>query len=213
MRNPLARATRVWHGVREHGLRSTLRGVMRHYGFHIVDFHWVRERLSSEAAARRLTLPDGLAFCRLDADDITAIEAFNAPQHEVDGERLRAAFARGDLCVGITRGREILAFSISSLDETHTRIYPARMQPNEAYLFMMYVRPSSRGQNLAAILRYHCYELLRAIGRDTCYSITLTRNHASERFKQKLGAEKLLRAVYLKRGNREWRWVVRRYSA
>jgi len=213
MSKPLARVARVWHGFREHGLRVTLRGVMRRYGIRVADFHWVRERLPVEIPPHLTTLPDGLAFCLLDADDIGIIAAFDAPRNEVDGERLQQAFARGDVCVGIKRGGEILACSLCSLDETHNRMYPVAMKPNEAYLWMMYVRPGNRGQNLAAILRYRCYELLRAIGRDTCYSITLTSNHASARFKQKLGAEKLFRAVYLRVGRREGRWIVRRFSA
>ncbi|HET9064291.1 MAG TPA: GNAT family N-acetyltransferase [Gemmatimonadales bacterium] len=213
MSTPFARAARVWRRFQAHGLRVTLRGVMRRYGIRVADFHWVRERLPGEIPTHLTTLPDGLTFCLLDAEDISAITAFDAPQDEVDGDRLRQAFARGDVCVGIRRAGEILACSLCSLDETRNAMHPVAMKPNEAYLWMMYVRPGYRGQNLAVILRHRCYEMLRAVGRDTCYSITLTRNHASARFKQKLGAEKLFRAVYLRVGRREGRWIVRRFSA
>lgn len=213
MKSVFARAVRVWRGFRANGLRVTLRAVMRRCGVRVCHYYWMLERLPGEIPGNLTTLPDGLEFSTLGADEIAAIVAFGAPRDEVDAERLQQAFERGDLFVAVKRGDEILAFSGCSLDETHTVIHPAMMKPNEAYLSNMYVRPGNRGHNLAVILRYRCYAMLSALGRDTCYSITLASNHASARFKQKLGARKLYRALYLKVGSREWRWVVRRYPA
>ena len=45
------------------------------------------------------------------------------------------------------------------------------------------------------IMRYRCYETLRDLGRDTFYSVTITSNKPSWRFKQKLGANAELKDV------------------
>ena len=87
------------------------------------------------------------------------------------------------------------------------------MEPNEAYLYDMYVKKAFRGRNLAPALRYKSYEVLKDMGRDTFYSITERSNTASFRFKQKLGAKLVFLGLYVEFfGKFRKRWALKRYD-
>lgn len=63
------------------------------------------------------------------------------------------------------------------------------LEPNEAYLFDMYVAPQYRGSRLAGLLRREMYQALALSGTSRCYSITLAGNRSSRKFKERLGAQ------------------------
>lgn len=76
----------------------------------------------------------------------------------------------------------------------------------------MYVLKAFRGNNLAPILRYKNYEILKGMGRDTFYSVTEYFNTASLRFKAKLNARVIFLALYVEIFKRyRFRWILRRY--
>ena len=76
----------------------------------------------------------------------------------------------------------------------------------------MYVLKAFRGNNLAPILRYKSYEILKRMGRDTFYSVTECFNAASFRFKAKLNARVIFLALYVEIFKRyRISWILRRY--
>lgn len=72
-----------------------------------------------------------------------------------------------------------------------------QLQPDEVYLFDMYINPAYRGARLAPLLRAHALRDLVNEGRRHCYSITLLFNRSSRRFKARLGAREVELRVYL----------------
>jgi GNAT superfamily N-acetyltransferase len=65
------------------------------------------------------------------------------------------------------------------------------LQPDEAYLFDMYVAFPYRGLQLAGILRQSMQSELIRRARTRFYSLTLAFNRSSRRFKARLGAREL----------------------
>jgi len=65
------------------------------------------------------------------------------------------------------------------------------LQPDEAYLFDMYVASSYRGLQLAGILRQTMQSELIRRARTRFYSLTLAFNRSSRRFKSRLGAREV----------------------
>ncbi|MEP6591261.1 MAG: GNAT family N-acetyltransferase [Gemmatimonadota bacterium] len=206
------RLTGLWDTTRTRGAQVVIRQLLRRVGIRAIPFYYVRELLPAEIPAALTTLPEGFLFEEFGENEVEVIASFREHGDEVSAPGLLDNLRRGNRCLGIRRGEEIVAFTWCALDASRSELYASVMQPNEAYLFNMYVKPSVRGHNIAAILRYKNYEVLRSLGRDTFYSITQASNKASWRFKQKLGAEKLLLGLYLSLfGRFEGRWILRRY--
>jgi ribosomal protein S18 acetylase RimI-like enzyme len=72
------------------------------------------------------------------------------------------------------------------------------LQPDEAYLFDMYVTPAHRGSRLAGSLRQAMQRELAFRGRTCFYSLTLAFNRASRRFKSRLGAREVELRLHLR---------------
>jgi len=208
-----ARLRSIGDTFRRRGVARTITQALHRRGIDLLRYWWIRERLPAAISDDLVTLPEGLTFRILSEADLPELLTFPARGAPMEERHLTDGFARGDTCLGVVRGEEIVGFGWCSLDATHSNVHPATMAPNEAYLHNMYVLPELRGYRLAPIIRYRTYQLLADTGRDTYYSITVVSNEASWRFKEKLGAEKLLHGVYL--GVRErwhWRVTLRRYK-
>lgn len=199
--------------MRRHGLALTLRRLLARAGLRVTPYYWMKEMLPTDLPPHLSVLPEGFTFREIGEADVAALNQLGSAEDGMDGERLmRHATDHGYRCLGIMRGDEVVAFTSFATDVSHSLTHQAVMGPNEVYLFNMYVMPEMRGRNFAAILRQKNYELLRAMGRDTCYSITIRSNRASLRFKEKLGAKKVLLGVCVQwKGKVVARWVVRRY--
>jgi hypothetical protein len=72
------------------------------------------------------------------------------------------------------------------------------LQPDEAYLFDMYVASPYRGLQLAGTLRQTMQRELSLRGRTRFYSLTLAFNRSSRRFKSRLGAREVELRIHLR---------------
>lgn len=198
--------------VRSHGWGRLWRNLRRRTGAEFVRFYWVKETLPAETPERLTVLPEGFTFSEFGEAEVDLVAKLSQRGAPFTEARVQDAFARGHTCFGLKFQGEIVAFSWFALNESFTMLYPVSLKPNEAYLFNMFVQPAFRGHHLAPILRQRSYEVLRGLGRDTFFSITVVSNEASWRFKQKLGAQRVLLVWYLAlAGKFERRWVIRRY--
>ena len=207
------KAGRAWRRLERDGLRGWLRYYLRRFGIQLVPYYYVQERLPADLPASLTALPEGFEFARFGEAEIAELGRLPANDETASEALMRQRLQAGYSCLGMKHRGSIVAYTWFSLDTTQTRLYPAVLQPNEAYLFNMYVEPGHRGHHLAVIMRYRCYEALRDLGRDTFYSVTITSNKPSWRFKQKLGAARLFLGLYLQLFRKfEGRWIVRRYQ-
>lgn len=207
------KAGRAWRRLRSDGPGGWLRHYLRRVGFQLVPYYYVRERLPEDLPSSLTALPEGFEFARFGEAEIAELGWLPANDETASEALMRQRLQAGHSCLGMKHRGSIVAYTWFALDETQTRLYPVALQPNEAYLFNMYVEPGHRGHNLAVMMRYRCYEALRDLGRDTFYSVTITSNKPSWRFKQKLGAARLFLGLYLQLFQKfEGRWIVWRYQ-
>lgn len=203
------KAGRAWRRLRSDGPGGWLRHYLRRVGFQLVPYYYVRERLPEDLPSSLTALPEGFEFARFGEAEIAELGGLPANDETASEALMRQRLQAGHSCLGMKHRGSIVAYTWFALDETQTRLYPVALQPNEAYLFNMYVEPGHRGHNLAVMMRYRCYEALRDLGRDTFYSVTITSNKPSWRFKQKLGATRLFLGLYLQLFQKfEGRWIV-----
>lgn len=188
-----------------------LRDYLAEIGIEIMPFYWVKETIPDKIP----TYSDAdfvdyeFTFFRL--EDIKAFSKL--PERKFIGEEhMVKMFHKGKKCYGAKYKGEIAAFTWFDLEESYTKFYPTTMKSNEAYLFDMYTLKAFRGKNLAPILRYKIYTILKELGRDTCYSVTECFNTPSKRFKEKLGARNVFLGVYINLFKKyKRRWVLKKY--
>ena len=98
-------------------------------------------------------------------------------------------------CIGAFRDGQLAGYSWA--DHRCVRVIISdgqclfKLEPNEAYLFDMYVAPQYRGLRLAVLLRREMYQALALSGISHFYSITLATNRSSRQFKERLGAQEV----------------------
>jgi len=103
----------------------------------------------------------------------------------------------GRLCLGLKHEGKIAAYTWCDLEACSFKNWTMKLNSDEAYLYDARTFKSFRGMKLAPYLRYQLYKHLIAQGRTKFYSISLPTNISSFRFKEKLGAKRLKKKVYI----------------
>ncbi|MDP2653357.1 MAG: GNAT family N-acetyltransferase [Candidatus Omnitrophota bacterium] len=184
---------------------------LKKMGIEITPFYWMRETIPDQSPAGMETNFRDFDFSFFGPEDIEAI--CKHPERKFyHEEHVTKLFKAGKKCYGAKCNGEIAGFTWIDLEESVTKFHPSKMKSNEAYLFDMYVFKSFRGRNLAPILRYKTYAILKELGRDTCYSVTVCYNTPSIKFKQKLNAQFVFLGLYVNLFKKiRKRWVLKRY--
>jgi hypothetical protein len=178
----------------------------------ITPFYYMKEVVSSDIPAHLTAIPEGFEFSVFGREEVMDISNLEERKDYIYKQYVIENFNAGDTCLGLKYKGEIAAFTWFSLKECRHWHYPVTMRENEAYLHDMYVLKSFRGYNLAPILRYKNYEILKEFGCSICYSITECSNVASFRFKQKLNAKVVFLGLYIMLFEKyKIRWVLKRY--
>lgn len=190
----------------------SLRDQLIKMGVEITPFYWMKEGISTDYQLPFDAGFDEFEFSFFDADDIEKI--CELPERAfVSKEHVRKIFAKGTKCYGAKYKGEIAGFTWFDLDECFSRLYKTPMKKNEAYLFDVYVLNAFRGKNLAPLLRYKIYAILRDMGVDSFYSITEAFNTPSIRIKEKLNARFVFLGLYVRLfRKRRKTWILKRYE-
>lgn len=103
---------------------------------------------------------------------------------------------------------QIAAFMWINFQEFICEWFTYPLKDDEACLYAMYTMEPFRGKGLAPILRYKCYEILKEMGRDKCYSCTDFFNKPAIKFKKKLNAKNEKVGIYIRLFNKfHWNWL------
>lgn len=164
-------------------------------GIDISPYYWFREGMNISQIPEIQGIASDFSFNVLGPEDMPAIEKLDMGWSR-STERMQALADSTEKCIGIKHNGEIAAFMWINFKECRFKSTVIPMKNNEAYLTDMFVVDSYRGKNLAPYLRYKSYELLREMGRDTMYSISIYFNTPAIKFKEKLNAKKI-RLVFL----------------
>lgn len=138
---------------------------------------------------------DNLKMVTLTRHDIPEIIL----QEEViqSAEELLTQFEGERLCLGLKYKKRIAAYTWCDLEKCSFKNWTLKLNADEAYLFDARTFKAFRGMNLAPYLRYQTYKHLFSQGRTRYYSLSIPTNTSSFRFKEKLGAKRLQKNVYI----------------
>lgn len=190
---PASRGRQIWRrllGRLRYGLLiQELLDRLSRLGLIIYPYFVVREPESPDPAMT----PDARSSFRLlraaDVDDVVRVLAGRITS-QVYLELLTLAE-----CMGVFHDQKLAGYTWARLDYVPVPDGLGQpvfeLQPDEAYLFDMYVAPAYRGFRLAGILRQSMQRELIRRGRTCFYSLTLAFNRASRRFKSRLGAREV----------------------
>jgi GNAT superfamily N-acetyltransferase len=105
--------------------------------------------------------------------------------------------ARGDRCLCIKQGGDILGYRWFKLDTgcilcgfgPKREIIPFSLKPGQAYSFDLFTYQKYRGQGVATMLMKILFQVLREAGVKEVLSLVAPTNHASLRLQMRFGAQ------------------------
>ena len=179
----------------KHGLvLDSIRNQIARIGVNISPYYWVQEGMNpTEVPEINGTISDyTVGF--IEPEEIKKINE-DLGTYSVEG--LLAYYNAGKKCLGLKYKDELASFMFINLTECDftARIIP--LKNDEAYLAYMYTMKAFRGKNLAPYLRYRSYEILKKMGRDKIYSVSMFFNSSAIRYKEKLNAKNLKLVMYI----------------
>jgi len=208
-RSDLSFLQKVWIKIRYGMVLQVITNRIAKLGFEVVPYYWFLEGANSvKAPGIKGNIAD-YVFNFLGPDDMKEIAKSDAGYSEAE---YLAFLEAGEKCLGIINGDKIAAFMWISLNECKFRSITIPMKSNEAYLWNMFTMESFRGKNLAPYLRFKSYEILREMGRDTLYSISLYFNSPAIKFKQKLNARFVKLGLFIRLFSKlKWNMTLKTY--
>jgi hypothetical protein len=180
------------YGLTLQSIRLKLIGI----GIDISPYYWFQEGVNITKIPEIQGTTADYSFESLGPDDMKTIEALDKGWSR-SYERLTALSEDREKCIGIKYKGEIAAFMWINFVEFKYKSTVMPLKSNEAYLTDMYTVEAYRGKNLAPFLRYKSYEMLKDMGRDVLYSISICFNSPAVKFKEKLDAKKLNIILYI----------------
>jgi len=174
--------------------------ILKKTGIEFTPYILFQEGINLSEITEFRRLPSDYLFEIFGPEDMKKIRTLDDGFSE---DELLSRVRTGEKCIGLKTNNEIVAFMWINFNE-YSGYYskPVQLKNNEAYLRFTYTVKSYRGKNLAPYLRYKSYEILKEIGRDVLYSISLYFNSPAVKFKEKLQAKKLKIMLYIKLSNK-----------
>ncbi|HEX6692487.1 MAG TPA: hypothetical protein VF110_15225 [Burkholderiales bacterium] len=171
-----------------------MKRLQRHLGLSVFR---VLARPLADAASCNAHVPHGV-HCRLLAEDELLSHCWDR-ELELSEKSARAAFARGDACVGALEGGRLAGYAWYAFGATpESNGVWVDFAPRLRYSYKHFVRPQDRGRRIAAGLLPAGDALCRERGRSHCLTLIHTHNRASIRASERAGARTAGYAAYLK---------------
>lgn len=184
-------------------------------GLTVEPYYLEKERLYDEEDSDAFIKP-GLNSCSsafLAKDEIGLIATHPERMSSNESYKISDRIADGCLCFGLKHKGRIAAYTWCDLKKCNHKPLQFPLKDHEAYLFDAYTFKLYRGKNLAPYMRYQLYKHLTDMGRTKFYSITLTYNTPSIKFKRKLKAKPLGLYLYIDFFNKfMWNFPLRKYK-
>lgn len=177
-----------------------------------LEFYYIMEEF--QVPADKVPVPSGVANLEvvpLTRDDLDFLGTH--PEGDVPTKWLVCWFDEGHRGLAIKCRGEIAAYSWYALDHFEYLGRKFLLGPDEAYLYNARTYVAYRGKNLAPYLRNELTKRLAQQGVKRYYSITVSSNKASRRFKQKLGAKPVELGVRLRLYRFRRNFCLKRYSS
>jgi hypothetical protein len=194
----------------KHGLvLNSIRNQLVRIGIVITPYYWVQEGLNpTEMPEIKGSISDyTVGF--LEAEDLIKIGE-DIRTYSLDG--MLAYLKAGKKCLGLKYKDDIASFTFIDLKECKILSINTPLKNDEAYLTHMYTLESFRGRNLAPYLRFRSYDILKEMGRNKIYSVSVFFNSAAIRYKQKLNAKNIKLILYVEFFKKlKWSFTLKTY--
>ena len=128
-------------------------------------------------------------------------------------EKFLEHLSKGRKCIGVKYKDEVVSFTWFDFSECNFKPCGFKMKDNEVYSFSLYTMEQYRGMNIAPWLKLRCYEILKEMGIDTCYSIIEYVNSPSIRYSKKLNFIKVKLCLYIRLFKKyDWNLTLKTYK-
>ena len=198
-----------WIRIR-HGLfLFTLRNALLRFGIDIQPYYWFLEVKNGSEEPKIPYKATDYEIMFLELAEVLIMDNIMG----MSIEQIERDMNNGQLCIGLKLNNEIAALLFVDLNDFEFKKRTFRLKETEGYLLNVYTFQAYRGKNLAAFLRYHCYELFKEHEIKDLYSIIDYFNTSSIKVSKKLNAKKL--NLYLHVGlfkKLHWNFCLRNYS-
>lgn len=199
--------TRLRHGLFLQSVRNKLITI----GIDFSPYYWFQEGLSMAKIPEIAGNAADYSAESLGPDDMEMLTKIDKGWSGSE-KKIPGLLDGTEKCIALKYRDEIAAFMWINLKEFRYKSIVIPLKSNEAYLTYMYTDERFRGKNLAPWLRYKSYEMLRAMGRDVFYSISIAFNTPAVKFKEKLDAKKVKLMMVIQLFNRfHWSFRLRSY--
>jgi len=209
VKSDLSFLKKVWIKIRYGMVLQVIGNRIAKLGFEVAPYYWFMEGAGSLKAPEIKGNVDDYMIKFLEPDDMKEIAKSNTGYSEAE---FLVFLEAGERCLAMVNGDKIATFMWISLNKCNFKSITIPMKSKEAYLWNMFTVESFRGKNIAPYLRYKSYEILREMGRNTLYSISLYFNSPAIKFKQKLNAKFVKLGLYLRLFNKfTWNLTLKTY--
>lgn len=178
--------SRVRHGMIMQSIRNKLITI----GIDISPYYWYQEGVNTTKIPEIPGTVTDYSVQTLGPDDMAELtkidNGWSASEKKIPG-----LLDGTEKCIALKHKDEIAAFMWINFKEFKYKSIVVPLKSNEAYLTYMFTDDRYRGKNLAPYLRYKSYEMLKEMGRDILYSISIAFNTPAVKFKEKLNAKKV----------------------
>ena len=199
--------TRLRHGLILQSVRNKLITI----GIDFSPYYWFQEGLSMAKIPEIAGNAADYSTESLGPDDMEMLtkidKGWSASEKKIPG-----LLDGTEKCIALKHKNEIAAFMWINLKEFKYKSIVIPLKSNEAYLTYMFTDERFRGKNLAPYLRYKSYEMLKEMGRDIFYSISIAFNTPAVKFKEKLDARKVKLMLVIQLFNKfNWSFKLKSY--
>ena len=194
----------------KHGLvLQTIRNQLSRIGIKITPYYWVQEGLNITDAPG---IKGNISEYTVEFIGAEEIKRIANDVHAYSEKGMLKLLEKGNKCLALRHQEEIASLMYIDFDECDFASLDLALKDDEAYLTYMYTMDAFRGKNLAPYLRYRSYEILRKMGRDKIYSVSVLFNSSAIRYKEKLNAKNLKLILYLELFKKiKWSITLRTY--
>ena len=168
----------------------------RRGGVHV--FRVFHRRLEPAAA---WPIPPGYDMRVMTQDEVLA--ECREPALDLSETSVRAAYARGSLCIGARRGEALVGYVWFAFDTApHLDGVWVRVPAPAIYRYKAFVRPAHRGKGIAPAMYRHADRVFADRGREAVVNCIATHNFASIAASVRSGARPLGRLAYWRSASR-----------
>jgi hypothetical protein len=189
---------------------QALRNKLAKAGLEFTPYYWVQEGLFN---IENLLFKGDIADYSVEFLEKDDMKFIGQNARGYSEKEMLTCLENGKSCLGLKLLGEITAFMLINFKECtfEPRTFP--LKNNEAYLTDMYTMEQHRGKNLAVLLRYKSYEILKNMGRDKIYSVSEFFNSSAIKYKQKLMAKNLKLILFIRLFHKKsWSFTIKSFK-